>query len=310
MVPSPDQARGFSLALRPGDGAPVWHHLAAHDPVTHGRLDAEFDLDDRVVEALTAPETEPRVVAIGDGLLIILRGVNLLPGGRPEDMVSLRLWVTREIAVSVALRRLMSVEAAARLIEDGAGPDTVAGLLVVLVEGLIDRASQVVQAIEAATEAVEVALVDTGTGDDAGSLDALERRTIYLRRFLSPQAATVERLATGSAEWIGPDSRPRLSEAAAESHRLVRALAAVREHQAVLKDRVAAAHDRVMQRTTFLLTIVAGVFLPLNFLAALFGANVGGIPLSDDPLGFVVLIAVSVVLAVAAAVAMRLGRWF
>jgi zinc transporter len=42
------------------------------------------------VNALLADETRPRISPVGDGVLSILRGVNLTENASPEDMASIR----------------------------------------------------------------------------------------------------------------------------------------------------------------------------------------------------------------------------
>ena len=53
-------------------------------------------------------------------------------------------------------------------------------------------------------------------------------------------------------------------------------------------------------RSLFVLTIVTVLALPINILAGLFGMNVGGIPLADNPHGFWVLVALVVAFTVGA----------
>ena len=43
-----------------------------------------------------------------------------------------------------------------------------------------------------------------------------------------------------------------------------------------------------LNQRTYVLSVVAAIFLPLGFLTGLLGINVGGIPGADSPLGFVV----------------------
>ena len=50
-------------------------------------------LDPLIVEALLTEETRHRTAALGGGLLITLRGVNLNPHSDPEDMISIRVWI-------------------------------------------------------------------------------------------------------------------------------------------------------------------------------------------------------------------------
>ena len=58
------------------------------------------------------------------------------------------------------------------------------------------------------------------------------------------------------------------------------------------------------------MSLVAGLFLPLGFLTGLLGINVGGIPLADNPWGFLgVVIFLGLLLAIQL-VLFRRKHWF
>ena len=50
-------------------------------------------LDNFVVNALLVDETRPHILPVDEGILLILRGVNLNESTKPEDMVPIRLWI-------------------------------------------------------------------------------------------------------------------------------------------------------------------------------------------------------------------------
>ena len=54
----------------------------------------------------------------------------------------------------------------------------------------------------------------------------------------------------------------------------------------VLQDELRARAVARSDRTNYLLTIIAAIFLPLGFVTGLLGINVGGIPGADAPHGF------------------------
>ena len=65
-----------------------WVHLDAENKSTAKWLAREVNyLDHLIIDALIAEETRPRVMEFNDGLLIILRGINLNQNSEPEDMV-------------------------------------------------------------------------------------------------------------------------------------------------------------------------------------------------------------------------------
>ena len=71
---------GEILAGSPQADGPLWLHLDYSAPRVRSWLLEESGLDPVVAEALLSGETRPRVVPGADGLLVILRGVNLNPG--------------------------------------------------------------------------------------------------------------------------------------------------------------------------------------------------------------------------------------
>ena len=89
---------GGGVALHDGaisrllkDDQLAWAHLNADHPDTAAWLRREVGyLDDFVVNALLADETRPRILPVGEGVLLILRGVNLNENASPEDMVSIQ----------------------------------------------------------------------------------------------------------------------------------------------------------------------------------------------------------------------------
>ena len=73
--------------------------------------------------------------------------------------------------------------------------------------------------------------------------------------------------------------------------RYVENLDAGQEEALVLHEQISDSLSEQMNRTMYLLSILAGIFLPLDFLTSLLGVNLGGIPGTDSPWGFMALTA-------------------
>ena len=56
--------------------------------------------------------------------------------------------------------------------------------------------------------------------------------------------------------------------------------------------------DRKTQRNTYMLSIVSGVFLPLSYVASVFGMNLSGIPLSEYQFGFLLVNIIMVIIGI------------
>ena len=112
---------------------PLWVHLSARSAGARRWLERDAQLpDETLIDALLAEDTRPRMQSREDGVLLILRGVNLNDNAEPEDMVSIRIWVENRRFISVQLRKYFS-EAKQRMRTDQNGnspvtPDTDLGL--------------------------------------------------------------------------------------------------------------------------------------------------------------------------------------
>jgi zinc transporter len=72
----------------------------------------------------------------------------------------------------------------------------------------------------------------------------------------------------------------------------LRDMATLQERIKLLQEELAAAVNEGTSRSLFVLTVVTVLALPINILAGLFGMNVGGIPLAENPHGFWILMSV------------------
>jgi zinc transporter len=126
---------------------------------------------------------------------------------------------------------------------------------------------------------------------------------------MAPQREAMNRLAGLDTDLINPNQRARLREVADRTMRYVEDLDAVRDRTAVLQDELTTHMSEQMNRTMYLLTVVATIMLPLGFLTGLLGVNVGGIPGADSPWAFAIFCGLlAVLVGVEVAVLKRL-RW-
>ncbi|MEL6680368.1 MAG: CorA family divalent cation transporter, partial [Pseudomonadota bacterium] len=257
-----------------GAAAAGWTHLDAHHPdVGTALAEALKGVDPFVVPALLAAETRPRVLVVGEGALVILRGVNLNEGSEPEDMVSLRLWADETRIVSARLRDLKAVEDTRARKPQGSG-----ATLATLVQCIAERMEATIGALDDEASEVEERVLAGEGRDLRRSIVALRRRAILLRRFLAPQREAISALQGSSLGWIGPADRRSLYESSDRLLRYVEELDQVRDRLQVAKDELANLQAERLNRNLYVLAIISAIFLPLGFLTGLLGINVGGVP--------------------------------
>mgnify|MGYP000032079499 CR=1 FL=1 len=129
----------------------------------------------------------------------------------------------------------------------------------------------------------------------------IRRMAISLRRYIAPQREAFGRLLQIEATSNNEQLRGRFRETLDQVTRIVELLDDVRERATLVQEELASRMSQRMERTMYVLTVVASIMLPLGFLTGLLGINVGGIPGTEHPLAFWIvclLLAVTVALEV------------
>jgi zinc transporter len=292
--------RGWS----PADGV-LWVHLDRHGQASQDWLHRESGLDPIVCEALLADETRPRCTRIGDGVMTILRGVNLNPGAEPDDMVSLRIWADERRIISLRHRPLQAVRDVVQSLQAGDGPKGSGGFLIRLTGRISDRMAPVLENLDEVIDDLEEQVVESQTHQLRTQLGAVRRQAIALRRYIGPQREAVFQLQNEPLTWLSDQHRVRLREVGDRITRHIEDLDTLRERAAVVHEELAGRLSEQMNKNMYVLSIVAGVFLPLGLLTGLLGINVGGIPGTNSSWAFAIVCGILVFVAVVQIVAFR-----
>lgn len=289
--------------------APAWLHLDRNAVGTADWLEGRLGLPAFLREALMDEETRPRVAAYDGGTLVILRGVNLSPGAKPEDMVSIRLWVEDRRVVSVVLRSLKAVATLERQYDSGRGPQTPSALVAELSEQLTENAAPIVSRMDERLDEIEVEIEAGREKEVRGELLELRHRAMSLRRFVAPQRDALSRLVGTPPAWLVIEDQRKLQETADEVTRLVEHLNFVWERAAMLQEQALARSAEQSNRRLYMLSIIAGIFLPLSFVTGLLGINVAGIPGGSNPAGFLLVCLLLLVVGLLEYLIFRRLRW-
>jgi len=279
-----------------GDSRPLWLHLERHDPDVQRWLATDAGVPDGVARALLEEDTRPRCVVRPDGVLLILRGINLDPSARHEETIAVRLWVTADRVLSLRRYRIMAVNDLREALERGEGPVTVADLVMRIVERLTARMIPEIDEMEESLVRFEVDALGDGGAVDRERLSAIRRRALVLHRYLAPQRDALVEFRRSAGERLANLDPLDFLETIDRVTRLVEDLDALRSRAAIVEDGLALKVAERMNRNMYWLSIVATVFLPIGFITGLLGVNVGGIPGADAPWAFAGLVAALAVL--------------
>ena len=299
----------FIRSWNPQDGF-LWIHLEREHPESRRWLYEESNLEELTCEALLAEEIRPRSTLIYNKLLVILRGVNLNPGADPDDMVSIRMCFEESRVISFRKPKLMAIQDIREEFAMNKGPKGPGDFLVHMTERLIERMGPVLDDLNEEVDELEEQVLESPSYEVRIHLSKLRRKAIGLRRHLAPQRDVMSHLQTERVPWLEDLHRAQLREIGDRLLRYVEDLDSSRERAAVTQEELAGKIADQMNKTMYVLSLVASIFMPLGLLTGLLGINVGGIPGSENPTAFIAVCLILVILAIFQLLIFRRFKWF
>lgn len=293
------------------DNQSLWLHWDRSHPQTRNWLRSSSGLSEFSCDLLLEENTRPRLVSLPDDeLLLFLRGVNLNPGAEPEDMVSVRIFAQPQRIISLRLRPLRATDDLLEQFAACKGPKTASELILYLAQHLTEKIQALVADLSEIVDLEEDQLdADERYTPEHGNILQLRRRAASLRRFLAPQRDIYGQLARNKVPWFVADDADYWNELNNSLTRYLEELELARERVGLVLEAEDRRQSERMSRTMYRFGVITGIFLPMSFLTGLLGINVGGIPGSDSPYGFLVACALMVAVALGQWLLFRRLRW-
>lgn len=272
---------------RPGQpGEVLWLHLDRTVEAVEAFLENTLGLSEATCEALLSNETRPRAFPEGDGIVTILRGVNFNPGAEPEDMVAMQIWTDANRVISLRRRRLQTPRDVLAELGAGDGPRTSGDLLTRLMEVMVLKMNHAIIDMNEYLDAMENEEERKDTDAMLDKISEIRRNCLALKRFMSPQHEALTEIQRAAPGWLSEANLADIRETVDRLRRYLEDLDVSKESAIVLQDDINNRASNRMNKTMYMLSIVAAIFLPLGFLTGLLGINVGGMPGVDDSHAF------------------------
>ena len=301
-----EEAQGWQPAA---PGEVMWLHICRSRAGVYEWLQDKLGIPEPTAELLTSDQTRPRAFAEGETLVGTLRGINFNPGAEPEDMISMQLWCDGRRLVTLRRLPLQTPREVVRQLDAGNGPPDAGATITLLAELMIARMSQSIVDMNYVLDELEDDDPEEHADEMLKRISTIRRNCLGLKRHMAPQHEALEQISRDAPHWFEDHDRREIAESIARLRRYLDDIDISKESALVLQDELRARSLASSEHATYMLTIVAGIFLPLGFLTGLLGINVGGMPGLDDPDAFWAVVALCGFLFIALIVVFRRLRW-
>ncbi|EKO3632882.1 hypothetical protein NH514_15405 [Pseudoalteromonas sp. ACER1] len=295
----------------PAPGDCVWYHLCAINIATRTWLEASQRMSSTTIDAMLAEDTRPRVLIKPDGVLINVRAINTYCPTHPEQMVSLRIWTDGDVVLTCRRDDNQAVEQLREHITQRRGPLTAGGLVVALMREVYEEIEHYIDELERCVAELELHVnADDALQRPPHNISDVRRKIALYRRYIFPQAKLLSDLSQASIGWLSDRQRADIIEQHDRVLRYTEELNDIRDRAEILYEEIKYQQGAELNKTTYLFSIAATIFLPLSFLTGLLGINVGGIPGAAVDFAFWIFVVLCVMVVGAQIVYFRRKKWF
>ena len=287
----------------------LWIHFDYSSPQAIDWITNKSNIDSIAIDALLTEETRPRTTILDDSLLIALRGVNLEPKSKPEDMISIRLFITPTLIISTRKRDLLTIKEIADNLKKGVGPKSSSEFLIELTYRIIERMEDIIDNIEDRGDQLEENIINSSDLKYRNEILAIRRESIVLRRYLFPQKEAMNKLYHDKITWINEYERIELREINDQLIRHIEELDTIKDKVTLIQEELSNMLSDQMNKKMYMLSIISAIFLPLTFLTGLLGINIDGIPGAKNENAFLIFCVMLIVVVSIQYVIFKKKKW-
>ncbi len=142
-----------------------------------------------------------------------------------------------------------------------------------LVDAIVDHYFAVLEGIASKIEDMEDVLIENPKTDDLGTIHDLKRQLIYMRKATWPLREVVGGLERLETNLIKDSSKPYLRDLYEHTIQVIDTVETFRDMVSGLLDIYLSSVSNKMNEVMKVLTIIATIFIPLGFLAGVYGMN-------------------------------------
>jgi len=276
------------------DGDFIWLHFNLADAAAEPWIAGNLPVVPEFFDALHEGSRSTRIEDAHDTLVAVVNDVAFTFSFDPSDIETLWVNVGPRVAITARVHPLRSIDRLRQAVRDG---QCFRSSVLILNALLHDQGDVLVRIVREATiqvDEVEDRMLVGRLGDRRKDLGRLRRVLVRLQRLLAPEPGALFRLLREPPPWIHAGDLDAMRQATEEVSLVLRDLAALQERIKLVQDEIAAQVGEQTNKSVFTLTVVTVLALPINIVAGLLGMNVGGIPLAQNPEGFLWIVAIVV----------------
>lgn len=232
-----------------------------------------------IADSINTPQ-RPKFEAYDEHLIFIGRMFRLANEGQTFSE-QLTLFLTRNVVITVQEWHgdvFDPVRARARDPKSKLRQKSAAYLAYALIDTMMDAVYPVIDVLNDQLEETEIHITTDPIPGDFTRLHAIKRELLHLGRSLRPQREAINNMIRNNSDFIDDDARFYLRDTFDHAVQVLEAVDTYRDLTGELTDLYLSVVSNRMNEIMKILTIISTIFMPLSFLAGVYGMNFQHMP--------------------------------
>ncbi len=280
-------AAAIELSEFPGSS---WIHIeGVHDLDMMEQIGAHFDIHPLTLEDIVSVGQRPKVEDYEHYLYIVLK---MLCFEERETLIG-----SEQLSIIIGPRTLISFqeqkgeifEPIRERIRKGRGRIRKGGsdyLAYALVDAVVDHYFLILEKIGEKIELLENQLLDHPRPRTLQAIHGMKREMIFLRKQIWPLREVVNQLAKGEADIIQPETRVFLRDVYDHTVHILDTIESFRDILSGMIDLYLSTISNRINEVMKVLTMISTIFIPVTFIAGVYGMNFKYMPELDWKYGY------------------------
>ncbi len=303
-----------SKALVPDvEGGTLWLDVdGVHDASTIERIGASAGIHPLILEDVMHTGERPKLEESASSLFVSLRMLRITEPARQVEDEQVSLVLGRSWVISFQERQGDVFDPVRERIRAGHGRIRGAGadyLFCSLMDAVVDQYFVVLEDIGDRVEDVYERVTHSPSRLELDAIRLLKRELLFLRKAVWPLREVLGRLEHGGSRLLAPETSPYFRDVYDHAVQILDTVETFREMLTSLMDVYLSSIANRTNEVMKVLTMITTLFIPLSFLAGLYGMNFRFMPELEWRYGYYALLGIMATVSVAMLIYFRRKRW-
>lgn len=247
-----------------------------HDVSVIEKIGAAYDIHPLVLEDILNTENRSKFEEYEDFLFFIIKHVTFHSDTQTLNTENVNIIVKENTIITLQEGKLDVFEPVRERLRVQKGrirKSKVDYLIYALLDLLIDHYFTVIDKIEDKTEIVDEELTSSPTSETLQRIYSIKKEIHFIRKYFQPIKTVVQSLSSNDSEIFSEQTVIFIRDVLDHSHQIHETLETLRETIISMLDTYLSIVSFRMNNVMKFLTIVATIFIPLTFIAGIYGMN-------------------------------------